>query len=309
MVVAVPGEGSADAGCPSTHPLGAHDASDEPWRNAATFPAWSRERIAAVPDVRKRARHGRVSSRTRTSRCRSATAGRPARARGSPPGLVTLPAALESPCGLALPVRYRRTDGLDRIRGRTEVVRGDVRDGPGLARCVRGIPCRPTQRPCRAHGTAARRASLHHRDLPTDPGAGTFDGLTWSPVIRLCRLEEVEDVLRARRRPQGEEMVIRIGEGPTTPNRHQPRVPNRGEDRWFRRAPSTCVRPPRQGARGQATFSNRGVLEDEGGSSMPRGPNPPRAPLNAVLAVRRQEPERRVCGGHQPVARLRAIPW
>lgn len=51
-----------------------------------------------------------------------------------------------------------------------------------------------------------------------------FDRLTRSRVIRLNRLEEVEDVLCARCRPQGEETVVRIGEGPTTSDRHETRV-------------------------------------------------------------------------------------
>jgi hypothetical protein len=41
-----------------------------------------------------------------------------------------------------------------------------------------------------------------------------LDRLTRSWVLRQGRLEEVKDVLRARCRPQGEELVIRIGEGP-----------------------------------------------------------------------------------------------
>src|SRR6516162_9791534 len=54
--------------------------------------------------------------------------------------LVTLPLALESPCGLALTFRCGSTYGLDRVGGRTEFVRGDVCDRPGLASSVRGMP-------------------------------------------------------------------------------------------------------------------------------------------------------------------------
>jgi hypothetical protein len=48
--------------------------------------------------------------------------------------LVTLPLALDSPCGFAL--RRSSTYGLDRIGGRTELVRGDViriSEGPTAA--------------------------------------------------------------------------------------------------------------------------------------------------------------------------------
>src|SRR5438552_4127679 len=60
-----------------------------------------------------------------------------------------------------------------------------------------------------------RRASLGHFDLAARPGAGLLNRLPRSRVLRPTRLEPVEDVLRARCRPQGEELVIRIGERPT----------------------------------------------------------------------------------------------
>src|SRR5216110_2638944 len=47
--------------------------------------------------------------------------------------LVALPPALEPPCALALSFRRGSTCGLDRIGGRTQLVRGDVRDDCCLA--------------------------------------------------------------------------------------------------------------------------------------------------------------------------------
>jgi hypothetical protein len=73
---------------------------------------------------------------------------------------------------------------------------------------------------------AARRASLHHRDLTTYPGTGLLDGLPWSWVLRLNRLKQVKDVLRAQRGPNSEQMMIRISEGPTATKRDEARVPN-----------------------------------------------------------------------------------
>src|SRR5262249_23679280 len=102
--------------------------------------------------------------------------------------LVTLPPALEPTCALAF--RRAGTRGLDRIGGRAEF----VRDGPGLASSVRGMPCCATQVSGRGHGMAGRRAGLGHRDLATHPGAGLLDRLTRSQVLRLSRLEEVKDV-------------------------------------------------------------------------------------------------------------------
>src|SRR5580700_9047649 len=54
--------------------------------------------------------------------------------------LITLPLALQSPCGLALAFRCGSTCGLDGISGRAEFVGGDVCDDPGLASSVRGMP-------------------------------------------------------------------------------------------------------------------------------------------------------------------------
>ena len=96
--------------------------------------------------------------------------------------LVALPPALESPCALDLSFRRGGTCGLDRVGGRTELVRRDVCDGRG-------------------HCMAARRACLGHGDLAARPGLPEFDRATWPRVLRLSRLEEVKDVLRARCRP------------------------------------------------------------------------------------------------------------
>jgi len=128
--------------------------------------------------------------------------------------LVTLPPALESACGSAPSFRRGSSYGLDRVGGSAKIVRGDVRDGPGLARSVGGMPCRSTQVSGRAHCLAARRASLGHRDLAQHPSAGVLDRLTRSWVLWLSRLEKVKNVLCARSRPQSEEMVIRVGEAP-----------------------------------------------------------------------------------------------
>jgi hypothetical protein len=145
-------------------------------------------------------------------------------------GSWSLPVALESPCSLALAFWRGSTCGLDRIGGCPEFVRGDACDGPGMASSAGGIPCCPTQVSGRAHGMAARRPCPHHGDLTAHPGAGVLDRFTWSWVIRLSRFEQVKDVLRARRPPNSQEMVIRISEGPTATNRHEARIPNLRED-------------------------------------------------------------------------------
>src|SRR5437870_8518932 len=138
--------------------------------------------------------------------------------------LVALPVALESPCNFTVSVRRGGTCGLDRIRGRPELVRGDVCDCRSLASSVRGMACCPAQISGRGHCMAGRRASLGHGDLAARPGPPEFDRATRSRVLRLRRLEEVEDVLRTRYRPKGEELVIRISESPTAADRDETRV-------------------------------------------------------------------------------------
>src|SRR5687768_2757057 len=144
--------------------------------------------------------------------------------------LVALPPALASSYALALSIRRGSTCGLDRIGGRAELVRGDVRDRRRLAGSVRRMPCCPTQVPGRAHGMAGRRTSLGHGDLAARPGPSLLNGVTRTRIRRHRRLEKIEDVLRARCRPQGEELMIRIGEGPTATDRHETRVADFRED-------------------------------------------------------------------------------
>ena len=62
-----------------------------------------------------------------------------------PREMFALPLALELPCGLALSFRRGSTRGLDRIGGRTKLVRGDVCDDRRLAGSERGMTCCPTQ--------------------------------------------------------------------------------------------------------------------------------------------------------------------
>src|SRR5262245_48444568 len=92
------------------------------------------------------------------------------------------------------------------------------------------MPGCSTQVSGRAHGMAASRASLHHRDLTAHPGAGVLDRFAWSWVLGLNRLEQVKDVLCAQRGPQREELMIRISEGPAATTRDEARVPNLRED-------------------------------------------------------------------------------
>src|SRR4029079_11003734 len=108
---------------------------------------------------------------------------------------VALPSALTAPCDLARSFRRASTGGLDRVGGRTELVRSDVCDGCGLPGSVRGMPCCPMQVSGRGVCMAGGISSLGHRDLAVHPRAELLDRLTRSRVPGPARLEEVKDVL------------------------------------------------------------------------------------------------------------------
>src|SRR5262249_48076667 len=122
--------------------------------------------------------------------------------------LVALPAALEPTGTLALAFRCSRPRGLDRVGCGAKLMRGDVRDHSGLTGSIRGMARRSAQIPARPHRMTARRASLSHRDLAARPCPGLLNRVTRARVRRLHRLEEVQDVLRTRRCPQGEKVMV-----------------------------------------------------------------------------------------------------
>jgi hypothetical protein len=160
--------------------------------------------------------------------------------------LVALPLALESPCGVRFVGRRSGTSGPDGIRGRTEFVCGDMCGDGGLASGVCSMPCRPTEVSGGAHGMAACRAGLHHLDLAAYPPADVVDRLMRPFVLRARRLEKVNDVLRTRRCPQCEQMMVRICESSTAAQCDEARITDLRKDH---RAPfCTDGVPPAAGA-------------------------------------------------------------
>lgn len=159
-----------------------------------------------------------------------------------------MPPTLGSPRGLAHAFRCRSACGLDRVSGRAQLMRGDMGDNPGLPGRIRGMPSRPTQLPSRPHRMPARRASLHHRHLATHPGPRILDRLTRPRVSGPSRLEQAQNVLRARGSPQSQKVVIGIGESPTTTDRHETKIPHLRENHdvhsllraAVRRLPAVC---------------------------------------------------------------------
>lgn len=66
-----------------------------------------------------------------------------------------------------------------------------------------------------------RRTGLHHRDFAARPGPSLSDRLTRARVGRLRRLEQVQDVFRAGCRPQGQQLMIGVGERPSPADRDE----------------------------------------------------------------------------------------
>ena len=156
-----------------------------------------------------------------------------------------------------------------------------VPDKPGLASGVRRMPCCPTQVSGRGHCIAGRRAGMGHLHLATHPGASMLDRVTRARVLRLSRLEQVKDVLRARCRPEREELVIRIGESPTAADRHEAQVPD-----LRRIIAGTCIPGIRSTPKAAPATGRRwGVGLDCGGRSGERAQGRLRAGWRRALLV------------------------
>jgi hypothetical protein len=136
----------------------------------------------------------------------------------------TIPLAFRRIC------RYCRTHGLDRVGRGAQLVRGDVRYRRSLTGSIRGMARRSAQIPSRTHRMAGRRAGLGHRDLSAHPCPSLLNCVTWPGVFGLRLLEEVQDVLRTRGRPQSEKVMVCIRERPTSADGGEARVAIFGED-------------------------------------------------------------------------------
>jgi hypothetical protein len=68
-----------------------------------------------------------------------------------------------------------------------------------------------------------------------------LDRLPRSRILVAGHLEQVKDVLGARGRPQRQEMVIRVGKGAATANRHEARIADLRQDHAWR---SFCFQLP-----------------------------------------------------------------
>jgi len=158
--------------------------------------------------------------------------------------LIALPPALESSRTPALRLWRCRAGGPDGIGGRTELVRRDVCDTRGLAGGVRGMSRRPAQRSGSPVCMAAGRPRFGHRDFAVRPGPSELDRSTRAVVSGAGLLEVAQHMFGACRGPQGEQLMIRVGQSATAPDRHQPGVADLREDHTQQIAPTRAVDRP-----------------------------------------------------------------
>lgn len=120
--------------------------------------------------------------------------------------------------------------GLDGIGGGTEIVLGDMAHAGRLASGESSKTSSSTQRPGRTHGVPAHCAGLHHGHLATSPRSCSLDRLAGTQVRWLLIFEQVQHVLCASGGPNGQELMILIGERPAPADSYQARVPQLGKD-------------------------------------------------------------------------------
>jgi hypothetical protein len=140
--------------------------------------------------------------------------------------LLALPPALQSSSVVTSAIRGSSSCSLDRVCGRTELVGSDVSHRRSLTGSICGMPGRATQVPGSIICATARRAGVPPAHFAPSPCSDGLYRLTRSRIVRARRLEEVQDMFCTQGRPDGEEMVIRIGERPSAANRDETWVPD-----------------------------------------------------------------------------------
>lgn len=94
-----------------------------------------------------------------------------------------------------------RRDGLDRVRGGTQVVFSHMTDTGGLASRVRSESSCAAKRSSCCHGVTAAGSCRHHAQFAVRPGASCLDRLPRPAVARGLLDEQVQNVFGASRRP------------------------------------------------------------------------------------------------------------
>jgi hypothetical protein len=99
-----------------------------------------------------------------------------------------------------------------------------------VAGSICGVPSGSAQVSCRSVGMATRRAGLGHHDLAAYPCPSLLDRLAGPRVRGLHRLEDVQNMLCARGRSQGQKTMIGVRERPPAADGDEAGVAGFGED-------------------------------------------------------------------------------
>ncbi len=142
--------------------------------------------------------------------------------------LLTLPLALD-PAGASV-ARTSNHGSLDRIGGCAEVVLGNMCNTGCLTRGIGSETRGSSTGSRRRHGVPAQSPRLHHLHPTVGPRSGRRDRLARARVCGLFCLEELQHVLSAGRGPEGQHLVMGVGERPTAADRDQALVTDAGQD-------------------------------------------------------------------------------
>jgi len=142
--------------------------------------------------------------------------------------LLTLPLALH-PDGFSV-ARISILGGLDRVGGSAEIMLGNMSYTGGLTRSIGRETRGSSKGSRRRHGVPSQRPSLHHLHPTVDPRSGRLDRLARARVCRHFFLEEMQHVLSAGGGPEGQQLVIGVGERPAAADRDQALVTEAGQD-------------------------------------------------------------------------------
>jgi len=127
-------------------------------------------------------------------------------------------------------VGLRCLGGLDGIGGGTEIVLGDMTHTRRLAGRERSKASRSTQRPGRTHRVPAHCPGLHHLHLAPSPCACRLDRFPGTRIRWLLSFEKMQHVLCARASPNGQELMILIGQRSASADGYQAGVSRLGKD-------------------------------------------------------------------------------
>ncbi len=134
----------------------------------------------------------------------------------------TLPLAFQPPSFQPFRCRGRCSHRPDRVGRCTQFMGGHMGHHARLSSRESRFPCRALQLAGSAHRVTASDSRLSHREITSSPGACRLDRPARTVIIGLRLLEPRQDVLRAVRRPHGQQAMIGVLQGSAAPQCDQP---------------------------------------------------------------------------------------